>query len=111
MAKRSLEKLADKIIRLSPEESQQLGLIIRAKMLPEMAKKQAGLLEQAANNPKMAQMGQRPGGNMPMPTTRDAAIRGLLRQGDRKVNMPKGKGTYGSKRGRPRKKNKKKKRK
>ncbi len=79
MAKRSLEKLADKIIRLSPEESQQLGLIIRAKMLPEMAKKQAGLLEQAANNPKMAQMGQRPGGNMPMPNSRDAAIRGLLR--------------------------------
>ena len=32
-------------------------------------------------------------------------------QGDRKVNMPKGKGTYGSKKGRPRKKNKKKKRK
>ena len=79
MAKRSLEKLADKIIQLTPEEGQQLGLIIRAKLLPEMAKKQAGLLEQAANNPKMAQMGQRPGGNMPMPTTRDAAMRGLLR--------------------------------
>ena len=79
MAKRSLEKLADKIIQLTPEEGQQLGLIIRAKLLPEMAKKQAGLLEQAANNPKMAQMGQRPGGNMPMPNSRDAAIRGLLR--------------------------------
>ena len=79
MAKRSLEKLADKIIRLSPEEAQQLQLVIKAKLLPEMAKKQAGLLEQAANNPKMAQMGQRPGGNMPMPNSRDAAIRGLLR--------------------------------
>ena len=79
MSKRSIEKLADKIIRLSPEESQQLGLIIKAKLLPEMAKKQSGLLEQAANNPKMAQMGQRPGGNMPMPNSRDAAIRGLLR--------------------------------
>ena len=79
MSKRSIEKLADKIIRLSPEESQQLGLIIKAKLLPEMAKKQAGLLEQAANNPKMAQMGKRPGGQMPMPTTRDAAMRGLLR--------------------------------
>jgi len=44
-----------------------------------MAKKQAGLLEQQANNPKMAQMGQRPGGNMPMPTSQQAAIRGLLR--------------------------------
>ena len=111
MSKRSIEKLADKIIRLSPEESQQLGLIIKAKLLPEMAKKQAGLLEQQANNPQMAQMGQRRGGNMPMPNSRDAAIRGLLRQGDRKVNMPKGKGTYGSKKGRPPKKNKNKKKK
>ena len=79
MAKRSLEKLADKIIQLTPEEGQQLGLIIRAKLLPEMAKKQAGLLEQAANNPQMAQMAQPRGGQMPMPTTRDAAMRGLLR--------------------------------
>ena len=79
----SLEKLADKIIRLNPEEAQQLGLIMKAKMLPEMAKKQAGLLEQQAKNPQaqqqMAMMGQRPGGRMPMPTTRDAAMRGLLR--------------------------------
>jgi hypothetical protein len=83
MAKKSIEKLADKIIKLTPEESQQLGLIIKAKLLPEMAKKQAGLLEQQANNPQaqqqMAMMGQRPGGQMPMPTTRDAAMRGLLR--------------------------------
>jgi hypothetical protein len=79
MAKRSLEKLADKIIQLTPEEGQQLGLIIRAKLLPEMAKKQAGLLEQAANNPQMAQMGQPRGGQMPMPTSRQAAMQGLLR--------------------------------
>ena len=79
MAKRSIEKLADKIINLTPEEAQQLQLVIKAKMLPEMAKKQAGLLEQQANNPQMQQMGQRPGGQMPMPTTRDAAMRGLLR--------------------------------
>jgi len=44
--------------------------------MPEMAKQQ-GLLQQ--QNPQMAQMGQRPGGQMPMPTTRDAAMRGLLR--------------------------------
>ena len=79
MAKRSIEKLADKIINLTPEEAQQLQLVIKAKMLPEIAKQQAGLLEQAANNPQMAAMGQRPGQNMPMPTTRDAAVRGLLR--------------------------------
>ena len=80
MAKKSLEKLADKIINLTPEEAQQLQLVMKAKMLPEIAKKQAGLLEQQANNPQMMQqMGQRPGGRMPMPTTRDAAMRGLLR--------------------------------
>ena len=80
MAKRTLEKLADKIIRLSPEESEQLGLIIRAKLMPEQARQQ-GLLQQQQQqmNPQMAQMGQRPGGQMPMPTTRDAAMRGLLR--------------------------------
>ena len=36
---------------------------------------------------------------------------GYIVQGDRKVNMPKGKGTYGSKKGRPPKKNKNKKKK
>ena len=75
---RSLEKLADKMIRLSPEEQQKLQLIIKAKLLPEIAKKQQGLLQQA-NNPQMAARGQRPGGQMLMPTTRDAAMRGLLR--------------------------------
>ena len=76
---KSLEKLADKMIKLSPEEQQKLQLIIKAKLLPEMAKKQQGLLQQQINNPQMAQMGQRQGGQMPMPTTRDAAMRGLLR--------------------------------
>ena len=78
MSKR-LEKLADKMIRLSPEEQQKLQLIIKAKLLPEMAKKQQQGLLQQANNPQMAAMGQRLGGQMPMPTTRDAAMRGLLR--------------------------------
>ena len=76
MAQKTLEKLADKIIRLSPEEAQQLGLIMRAKLMPEQARQQ-GLLQQQQVTPQMAQMGQRPG--MPMPTTRDAAVRGLLR--------------------------------
>ena len=67
------------MIRLSPEEQQKLQLIIKAKLLPEIAKQQQGLLEQQIKNPQMQQMGQRPGGNMPMPTTRDAAMRGLLR--------------------------------
>lgn len=76
MAKNKLEKLADQLMSLTPDEGQQLGLIMRSRMMPEMAKQQ-GLLQQ--QNPQMAQMGQRPQGNVPMPTSRDAAIRGLLR--------------------------------
>ena len=81
MAKRTLESLADKIIKLSPEEGEQLALIIRAKLMPEMARQQQGLLaqQQQPMNPQLAQMGQRPGGNMPMPTSRMAAQQGLLR--------------------------------
>jgi hypothetical protein len=78
MASRTLEKLADKIIRLTPEESQQLGLILQAKLMPEQARQQ-GLLQQQQMNPQMAQMGQRPGGQMPMPNSRMAAQQGLLR--------------------------------
>ena len=79
MAKRSLEKLADRIIRLTPEEAQELGLIMRAKLMPEQAKQQGLLQQQQPMSPQQAAMGQRPGGQMPMPTTRDAAVRGLLR--------------------------------
>ena len=79
MAKRTLEKLADKIIRLTPEESEQLGLILRAKLMPEQARQQGLLQQQQQMNPQMAYMGQRPGGQMPMPTSRMAAQQGLLR--------------------------------
>ena len=79
MASRTLEKLADKIIKLTPDEGEQLALIIQAKMLPEMKRQRQGLLaQQQTMNPQMARMGQRPGGNMPMPTSRDAARQGLL---------------------------------
>ncbi len=80
MAQRRLEKLADKIIRLTPEEGEQLALILRAKLMPEMARQQQGLLQQQQQiTPQMAQMGQRPYGQMPMPTARMAAQQGLLR--------------------------------
>jgi|TARA_B100000963_G_scaffold306211_1_gene280765 hypothetical protein len=75
MAKNRLEKLADELMRLSPEEGQQLGLIMRSRMMPEVARQQ-GLLQQPT--PQMAQMGKRPN-QMAMPTTRDAAMRGLLK--------------------------------
>tara|TARA_B110000977_G_C10729132_1_gene358320 strand:+ start:56 stop:304 length:249 start_codon:yes stop_codon:yes gene_type:complete len=80
---KKLEKLADEMIRLSPEEGQQLSMIIKAKIMPEQAKQQQqqGLLQQ--QNPQAQQqmnaMGKRPGGQMPMPNSREAAMRGLLR--------------------------------
>ena len=79
MASKSLEKLADNIIKLSPEEGEQLALIIQAKLLPEMQRQRQGLLEQQQSmNPQMAGMGQPKGGSMQMPTSRDAARQGLL---------------------------------
>mgnify|MGYP003667953435 FL=1 len=80
---KKLEKLADEMINLSPEDGQKLAMIIKAKMMPEQAQQQQqkGLLQQ--QNPQAQQqmnaMGKRPGGNMPMPNTREAAMRGLLR--------------------------------
>tara|TARA_R100000655_G_scaffold38376_1_gene73382 strand:+ start:1827 stop:2075 length:249 start_codon:yes stop_codon:yes gene_type:complete len=81
---KTLEKLADRLIRLTPEESEKLGLIIKAKLMPEQAKQQQGLLQQQQGmNPQqqqqMAMMGKRPGGSMPMPNSRMAAQQGLLR--------------------------------
>jgi hypothetical protein len=60
---KKLEKLADEMMRLSPQEGEQLALIIKAKMLPEQAKQQQqqGLLQQ--QNPgaqqQMARYGAR----------------------------------------------------
>ena len=62
MAQKTLEKLADRIIRLSPEEAQELGLIMRAKLMPEQAKQQGLLQQQQPMSPQQAAMGQRPGG-------------------------------------------------
>ena len=78
MSQNRLEKLADQMIRLTPEEGQKLQLIIKAKLMPEIAKQQQQGLLQQANNPQMAQMGSRQA-RMPVPTSRDAAMRGLLR--------------------------------
>ena len=79
MSKR-LEKLADQMINLTPEESQKLALIVRAKLMPEIAKQQQQGLLQQANNPMMQQMGKRKNMQMQMPNARIAAQQGLLRQ-------------------------------
>ena len=77
---KNLEKLADQMINLSPEESQKLALIIKAKLMPEVAKQQQQGLLQQANNPMMQQMGKRPNMQMPMPNAAQAAQQGLLRR-------------------------------
>ena len=79
MSKR-LEKLADDMINLTPEESQKLALIVKAKLMPEIAKQQQQGLLQQANNPMMQQMGKRQNMNMQMPNARMAAQQGLLGQ-------------------------------
>ena len=79
MSKR-LEKLADDMINLTPEESQKLALIVRAKLMPEIAKQQQQGLLQQANNPMMQQMGRPKNMQMQMPNARMAAQQGLLRQ-------------------------------
>ncbi len=81
---KKLEKLADEMMRLTPQEGEQLALIIKAKVMPEMVKQQQqqGLLQ--PQNPQaqqqMAMMGKRPGGQTPMPNAQMAAQQGLLRR-------------------------------
>lgn len=78
MAKDKIEQLADQLINLSPQESEQLAIVIKAKMMPEVEKQKA-LLEEQASNPQTAQMGQPQAMPMQAPTARDVAMRGLLR--------------------------------
>jgi len=77
MAKDKIEQLADQLINLSPQESEQLAIVIKAKMMPEVEKQKALLEEQA--NSQTSQMAQRQPMPMQPPTTRDVAMRGLLR--------------------------------
>ena len=79
MAKVTLEKLADRIIRLTPEEAEELSLIMRAKLMPEQARQQGLLQQQQPITQQQAAMGQKRGGGMQMPNARMAAQQGLLR--------------------------------
>ena len=79
MAKVTLEKLADRIIRLTPEEAEELSLIMRAKLMPEQARQQGLLQQQQPITQQQAAMGQKRGGGMQMPNARMSAQQGLLR--------------------------------
>ena len=79
MAKDKIESLADTIINLTPQEAQKLQVVIKAKMMPEIEKQKA-LLEEQGANPQVQGMAQPQQQTMAPPTTRDLALRGLLRQ-------------------------------
>jgi|TARA_R100000951_G_scaffold116785_1_gene130770 hypothetical protein len=75
-----LEKLADDIMNLSKDEAQELQVIIKAKLMPEV-ERQRGLLQDQMpqNNPQMAQMGRGQPNNR-MASQRDIRMQGLLQR-------------------------------
>ena len=75
-----LEKLADDIMNLSKDEAQELQVIIKAKLMPEV-ERQRGLLQDQMpqNNPQMAQMGRGHPNNR-MASQRDIRMQGLLQR-------------------------------
>ena len=75
-----LEKLADDIMNLSKDEAQQLQVIIKAKLMPEV-ERQRGLLQDQMpqNNPQMAQMARGQPNNR-MESKRDIRMQGLLQR-------------------------------
>ena len=77
MAKKTkIEQLAEDLMGLSPQESEQLAIVIKAKMMPEVEKQAQGLLQP---NQQMAQMGQRQAPVMQPGTARNMSAQGLLR--------------------------------
>ena len=74
----NLEKLADQIIQLSPEQAQQLQVILKAKVMPEVEKQKGLLDEQQMANLQVDQMARPPEQTMAPPTARDVALRSLL---------------------------------
>lgn len=71
-----IEKLADELMNLSPQESEQLAVVIKAKLMPEANKQAQGLLQPT---PQTAQMGQRQAPVMQPATARNMTAQGLLR--------------------------------
>ena len=74
----NLEQLADQIIQLSPDQAQQLQVILKAKIMPEVEKQKGLLDEQQMANPQVDQMAKPPEQTMAPPTARDVALRSLL---------------------------------
>jgi predicted secreted protein len=73
-----IEKLADDLMNLTKDEAQQLQLVIKAKLMPEVERQRGLLNDQMAQNPQMANMGKQQMAPRAA-TQRDVRMQGLLR--------------------------------
>jgi predicted secreted protein len=74
-----IEKLADDLMNLTKDEAQQLQLVIKAKLMPEVERQRGLLNDQMAQNPQMANMGKQQQMASRAATQRDVRMQGLLR--------------------------------
>ena len=74
-----LEKLADDLMGLSQDEAQQLQLIIKAKIMPEVERQRGLLNDQMSQNPQLMNMGRQQQMAPRAATQRDVRMQGILR--------------------------------
>jgi hypothetical protein len=75
-----LEQLANDIMNLSQDEAQELQVIIKAKLMPEVERQRGLLAEQQQAMPRQQAMPQQQQQQAsPMATQRDVRMAGLLR--------------------------------
>jgi hypothetical protein len=76
---KKIEKLADDLMNLTKDEAQQLQLVIKAKLMPEVERQRGLLNDQMVQNPQMANMGRQQPMAPRAATQRDVRMQGLLR--------------------------------
>jgi hypothetical protein len=76
---KKIEKLADDLMNLTKDEAQQLQLVIKAKIMPEVERQRGLLNDQMVQNPQMANMGRQQPMAPRAATQRDVRMQGLLR--------------------------------
>lgn len=74
-----IEKLADDLMNLTKDEAQQLQLIIKAKIMPEVERQRGLLNDQMSQNPQLMNMGRQQRMAPRAATQRDVRMQGILR--------------------------------
>ena len=74
-----IEKLADDLMNLTKDEAQQLQLIIKAKIMPEVERQRGLLNDQMSQNPQLMNMGRQQRMAPRVATQRDVRMQGILR--------------------------------